>query len=279
MVGMALFAVVNGADLLGATGGMVIYKDESFEPDSLAEIAYYRSVEHFPVVDNLVTVDGNPLRILPGQDPVYIPSPGDPGSTAEEAIRTILGAESRFPQFVRKLEPLRQGWAAQPRPAAPAPTSAPEATNVLRTKSGEVFESWSVSSIDGDIVTISHSAGVSRVPVADLPDAIIESNAALKQALTTAQATLKPAREAIASTTTPTNDALPSPAPGVLPATEHPGSGVAPLVTKSGKTYEHWSMIMIPAHGPSMSVPGCGDARCAAWSRETKRASVIRPAS
>jgi hypothetical protein len=183
MLGMILFGLINGADLFGATGGIVIYKENSFEPDSSAEIETYQSVEHFAAVDNVITTGGQPMRITSDQEPLYIPQAGDPDSTAESVTRTILDAEKRFPQFARKLEVARLAWAALPK-AAPAvqptpssfPTVAPQpapaggSADDLHTKSGEVFQSWTVTEIEGDTVVISHADGISKVAISDLPD-------------------------------------------------------------------------------------------------------------
>jgi len=122
LLAAALFPWLYGAAALGTTAGLVIYKDNSFDPDSQAEIATFSSVQHFTAVDAVLTTGGATLRLQSGQEPIYIPQAGDPDSTAEEATGTILGAERRFPQFTAKLEILRQRWAALPK-AAPAVTT------------------------------------------------------------------------------------------------------------------------------------------------------------
>ena len=173
----------------GGTGGLVIYKDHSFDNDSQAEIADYSSAEHFSAVDNVVTPAGQTIRILAGQKPVYIPEPGNPNGNTAEAVRTILAAEKRFPQFASKLEPVRRAWEALPKaavtakanPAAisppgplPAPVPPPEpgaeSANVLRTRDGAVFRAWRVTGIEPDAVIIKHADGVSRIPISELPD-------------------------------------------------------------------------------------------------------------
>jgi len=173
----------------GRSIGVVIYKEFAFDPDSQAEMADYSSLQRFGSVDNVVTPAGETLRIFSNQGPVYIPAPGTPGSDTGEVTRTIQCAESRFPQFVRRLETYRQGWASvtraapgpQPSPAVasvrPAPASSPATPasgagsgKVLRTRSGEMFQAWSVSGMEGDTVVITHADGISRVPIADLPD-------------------------------------------------------------------------------------------------------------
>ena len=253
LMAAGLLPWLHGMDALGATGGLVIYKDHSFDSDSMAEIENYRSVQHFPSVDNVHTTDGQTLRIFSGQEPIYIPEPGEPDSTAEETTATILAAERRYPQFTRKLEVVRRAWAALPAAAPPvqttsatsaksnsaltvdqwrkkameqfpelavagsplnaafvakykayqgsnyfdspdwpmrlakecagaipwtngvsqaaqsAPVAAP-ATDVLLTKSGRVFQAWSVTRIDGDAAIVNHADGISRVPIADFPD-------------------------------------------------------------------------------------------------------------
>lgn len=175
---------VLGPDAHAATGGLVIYKAFSFDSDSQAQIANYSSYEHFPFVDNVLTPDGQTLRILSGQDPVYIARPGDPGTTAEQAIPTILHAEKRFPQFAPKLEQMRQAWTLLPKAAASvksSPLGTPLAKpspviggsgNVLHTKSGEVFHAWSISAFEGNTVVIKHADGISRVPISDLQDSL-----------------------------------------------------------------------------------------------------------
>ena len=231
----------------GATAGLVIYKDNSFDQDSQAEIATYSHVDHFTAVDNVVTTTGGTLRLNQGQEPIYFPPPGDPDGTAEGAIRTILAAERRFPQFVTKLEILRRAWVSLPRAAAPVaaeatiPAPAPASANVLRTRSGEVFQSWSVSSIDGETVTISHSDGISRIPVTDLPLAVLESNAELNRAWMAAQDKLKASAAAAASASTPASSSLsaaippPSPSAG-RNAVDIPGFHAPPAPTPSASS-------------------------------------------
>jgi len=176
---------MGGAEALGA-GGLIIYKDFAFDADSQADIAVYTSYQHFGSVDNVVTASGQTLRILPGQTPFYIPQAGDPNRTPVEVERTIRLAESRFPQYSAKLEAYRHAWAAAPpppvaqtnRPAAAAPqrevsadlAPASAGRNVLRMRSGETFQAWKLSRVEGDYVVITHADGVSRVAIADLPD-------------------------------------------------------------------------------------------------------------
>jgi len=184
LLAAGLLPWLRGADALGA-GGLVIYKQFSFDSDSNAEMVSYSSFAHFASVDNVVTTDGQTLRILPGQDPVYVPFPGDPAETAGKITPTILAAERRFPQFARRLEMARQAWATAPKAAVavqaepvanPAPTPAPQpapaadAGNVLHTRYGEVFRSWKVVSVDANTVVISHADGITRISIADLPD-------------------------------------------------------------------------------------------------------------
>jgi hypothetical protein len=174
------FLRMGGVSASGATGGLVIYKLYSFDPDSQAEMASYRSYEHFASVDNVLTPSGQTLRILSGQDPVYIPNPGSPEITSEQVARVIADAERRFPQLATKLESLRQEWTSLPKPApvaespAPAviaarPTPPGKAANVLRTRSGQMFEGWSIAAFEGNTVVIKHDGGVSRIPVSELP--------------------------------------------------------------------------------------------------------------
>lgn len=194
LMGATLLPRTGGAAASGVTGGIVIFKEFSFDPDSQAQIANYTSFERFPSVDNVVTSAGETIRILPGQGPVYIPQPGDPASNAGELARAILAAERRFPQFASRLETMRRAWAALPKravaaqatPAASRPRAAPFATpfapeptpaggpaQVLRTRSGAVFVSWTVTGVEGDTVVISHEDGISRVSISDLPDNLI----------------------------------------------------------------------------------------------------------
>lgn len=167
----------------GRSIGVVIYKEFAFDPDSQAEIADYSSLQRLGSVDNVITPGGQTLRIFSNQGPVYIPAPGTAGRDTGDVTRAIQAAESRFPQFARRLEIYRQGWASAAQ-AAPAPRSTPAAPasstatpgsaagsgKVLRTQSGETFQGWSVSGMEGDTVVITHADGVSRVPIADLPD-------------------------------------------------------------------------------------------------------------
>jgi hypothetical protein len=181
---LLLGTVLPAAEAVAVPGGIVIYKQFSFDQDSQAEMASYSSLEHFPFVNNVVTTSGQTLRILSSQDPVFIPPPGDPNSTAEQAARAIAAAERRFPQFNANLENVRRAWAAAPRivPTA-APTAAPilaapqaapveggEAANVLHTRYGEAYQSWRVIGLEGNTVVISHSNGISRISISDLPD-------------------------------------------------------------------------------------------------------------
>ena len=181
LIATSLLPWIHGADALGATGGLVIYKDNSFDADSLAEIASYSSVEHFGAADNVVTAEGQSLRILSGQAPIYIPAPGDPDGTPEDATRVILTAERRYPQFIRKLELVRQAWVALPKStlaaqtppsiaAVPLPTAEAGSAGDLHTKSGGVFQSWNATGIEGDAVIVSHADGIARIPITDLPD-------------------------------------------------------------------------------------------------------------
>lgn len=185
---LAAIAWICGGRAFGAAGGVLIYKDYSFDPDSQAEIADYTSYDHYSSVDNVVTPTGETLRIMPAQEPIYIPHAGDPHSTSADMTRTIVAAEKRFPQFAAKLDVYRRDWAAvpsaTPKPsptiaAAPQPTApvetaeaapAPGSTHVLYTKTGEALTDWKVTAMEGDSVVISHADGISRIPIMDLPD-------------------------------------------------------------------------------------------------------------
>ena len=186
LLAMALTASLFAS---GRSIGVVIYKEFAFDPDSQAEIADYSSLQRLGSVDNVITPGGQTLRIFSNQGPVYIPAPGTAGRDTGEVTRAIQAAESRFRQFARRLETYRQGWASAAQ-AAPAPRSIPAVAaappgpasstatpasaagsgKVLRTQSGETFQGWSVSGMEGDTVVITHADGVSRVPIADLPD-------------------------------------------------------------------------------------------------------------
>ena len=174
----------RGAEAPGAAAGFVIFKEFPFEPDSQAEVVNYSSYERFPAVDNVVRMDGETIRILPSEEPIYIPAPGVPGATAAQVNQTILAAEQRFPQFASKLETVRQGWAALPkavvaaRTNAPAPVASPTAQaasaddheNVLHTRNGETFHGWTLIGVERDSVVLSHDDGISRVQISELPD-------------------------------------------------------------------------------------------------------------
>ena len=172
-------------------GGWVIYKDNSFDDDSQAEIAHYSSYERFPSVDNITTRDGQMIRILPSQSPIYIPEPDDPSAIPATVLGRIVAAERRFPQFAGKLEALHRAWAAplppkgvaaskptpKPRPAptiapTPAPQPAPTAhtATVLHTLDGSAYYAWRVIGMEGDTVIVSHTDGVSRISISNLPD-------------------------------------------------------------------------------------------------------------
>lgn len=187
LLAAALSPWLHVANAAGTSRGVVIYKDYSFDPDSQAEIADYSSVQRFGTVDTVVTPGGQTLRIFSNQDPIYIPAAGTAGSRAADVTQTIQSAERRFPQFAARLENYRRAWAsvAQAAPAAkrspaavaeasPGGTASPAPAagsgRVLRTKSGQSFQSWTVSGVEGDTVVISHADGISRVPIADLPD-------------------------------------------------------------------------------------------------------------
>jgi len=186
----ACAAWICGGKTLAAGGGLVIYKDYSFDPDSQAEITDYTSFDRYPSVDNVVTASGQTLQITPGQEPIYIPRAGDPKSNGAVVARSIVAAERRFPQFATKLEAYRQAWAAAPSAtpaakasppiaAAPQPTAEAEAADstqaggserVLHTKNGETLSDWKFSAMEGDMVVITDADGISRIPITDLPD-------------------------------------------------------------------------------------------------------------
>ena len=181
---------ICGPAAFASGGGIVIYKDFSFDPDSQAEITDYASFDRYSSVDNVLTPAGHTLRITPDQEPIYIPHAGSPQSNGAAVARTILAAERRFPQFAPKLEAYRRDWAAipistpTPQPnqsiaAAPQTTAPAEAqdatpagdsTRVLQTKSGETLTDWKISAMEGDTVVITHADGISRIPITDLPD-------------------------------------------------------------------------------------------------------------
>jgi hypothetical protein len=217
LVPALLFASILGAAFaarcLGA--GLVIYKDYSFDSDSQAEMAEYATDDHYSNVDNVVTPSGGRLRILASQEAIFIPAAGEHGKSPAAMTQAIAATEKRFPQFQVKLEGYRREWAAAPVPT-PAPTpeaaispenvaAAAEAVasadapppapnhgtlnNVLHTKSGESLKAWTVTGMEGDDVVISHAAGISRVPIVDLPDnlygfpeAVIDRAEQLRQA-------------------------------------------------------------------------------------------------
>jgi hypothetical protein len=179
---------ICGARAFGASGGLVIYKNYSFDPDSQAEITDYTSYDRYPSVDNVLTPSGQTLQITPGQEPIYIPHAGDPKSNSAEVSQTILTEKRRFPQFAAKLEWERRAWAAAPsatpKPspaiaAAPQPTAPADAVDaapsedsarVLHTKSGDTLTDWKLAAVEGDTVVITHADGISRIPITDLPD-------------------------------------------------------------------------------------------------------------
>jgi hypothetical protein len=185
---LALAPWLTGATALG--GGVVIYKEFSFDSDSQAELVDYSSYEHFTSVDNVHTTDGQTLRMTPGQEPIYIPAAGSGDGTAAGVTATIGVAERRFPQFAGKLEGYRRAWeavgkttaavqprvtsaaailAATPQPAVTADAAGDRPDEVLHTQDGATYRDWKLTGVEADTVVISHADGISRVPMAELP--------------------------------------------------------------------------------------------------------------
>jgi len=103
-----------------ATAGIVIYKRSALDSDSQAAVLQYRKATRYSTGADIVTSKGETIRLVPSQDPLYIPEPGTPGGDKEEALAAIAFAEKRFPQFAKDLSPIKQAWTSSPTaPAAP----------------------------------------------------------------------------------------------------------------------------------------------------------------
>lgn len=225
--------------------GIIIYKPNGFEPDSSTELIEYVSYQRFAAVFNVRSVTGETIRITPGQDPMFVPSPNDPEANPEGASTSLKSAAMRFPQFRQKLALIEKAWADRARsvaastaktPTAQIPLGPPRGAS-LRTKSGQVFHDWSLSSVESAEGVIIHSDGISRIPLLDFPSEVIAQEPRIAAAIEEQKRAAM--RKQTASPT-------PIPSPSVTASVVPPSSSVSPMpmpsqepaATPKGDSYE-----------------------------------------
>ena len=161
--------------------GCVVFKRPV---DAGATFSEYRSYKDFGTAIVVIDGTGGELRVLGYYGPLFIPYPSDPAADRQKAIALLQLARKTYPDQSRRLASVEKAWtdaplrtaptAAVPQPAVPQPV-VPLAKNAvvgteIVTTSGARYSNARVTSVVGDLLTIAHDDGVSRVRVADLPE-------------------------------------------------------------------------------------------------------------
>ena len=163
--------------------GCVVFKHGINAPASLEE---YRKFENLGTNFAVTDLTGNLLTVLPGERPIFIPYPSDSSATLEKATAQIGIARKTYPELSRRLAAVEKAWAAVPQakvatiPAAPVspppptaskplPGAAPKGMEIVTT-SGTKYENVTVTLVEPDGLSISHDAGLVKVPFTDLSE-------------------------------------------------------------------------------------------------------------
>ena len=161
--------------------GCVVFKRQVDAGSTLAE---YRSYKDFGTAIVVIDGTGGELRVFGSYGPLFIPYPSDPAADRQKAIALLQLARKTYPDLSRRLASVEKAWtdaplrtaptAAVPQPVVPQPVAPPPKNAVVGTEivttSGARYSNARVTSVVGDLLTIAHDDGVSRVRVADLPE-------------------------------------------------------------------------------------------------------------
>ena len=139
----------------------------------------YRSYRDFGTNIVVVDVAGDEIRVFSGQGPIFIPYPNDKSADRQKVFALLQLARKTYPDLSSRLALVEKAWAealfrtarlaAVPRPGVPPPKNAVVGTEIVTT-SGTRYSNSRVISVEGDILTIAHDDGVSRVQLAELPE-------------------------------------------------------------------------------------------------------------
>lgn len=159
----------------------MVFKHGINAPASLEE---YRKFENLGTNFAVTDLTGNLLTVLPGERPIFISYPSDSSATLEKATAQIGIARKTYPELSRRLAAVEKAWAAVPQakvatipvapvspppPAAskPSPGATPKGMEIVTT-SGTKYENVTVTLVEPDGLSISHEAGVAKVPFTSL---------------------------------------------------------------------------------------------------------------
>ena len=163
--------------------GCVVFKHGINAPASLEE---YRKFENLGTNFAVTDLTGNLLTMLPGERPIFVQYPTDSSATLEKATAQIAIARKTYPELSRRLAVIEKAWAAVPQakvasiPATPVsappptaskptPAATPKGMEIVTT-SGTKYENVTVTLIEPDGLSISHDAGLVKVPFTDLSE-------------------------------------------------------------------------------------------------------------
>ena len=151
--------------------GCVVFKRVT---DAGARFSEYRSYKDFGTTIVVIDGTGDELRLFGGQGPIFIPYPSDKAADRQKTLSLLQLARKTYPDLSRRLALVEKAWVEAPVRTAPAP-AVPQASiavggTEIVTTNGTRYSNARVTSVDGDVLTIAHDAGVARVRFTDLPD-------------------------------------------------------------------------------------------------------------
>ena len=151
--------------------GCVVFKRAV---DAGATFVEYRSFKDFGTNIVVINTTGDEARVFGYYEPIFIPYPSDQAADRQKALSLLQLARKTYPDMSRRLALVEKAWAGGPVRTAPAP-AVPQATiavggTEIVTTNGTRYSNARVTRVDGDLLTIAHDTGFSRVRFTDLPD-------------------------------------------------------------------------------------------------------------
>lgn len=171
----------------------MIYRAGSYETDDKFRMVEYKTFDDFRTGTVFKTLSGEVLRLTEGHRPLIIPYPSSKSLDPDVIRKRIAEAKGRFPHLGMDVAAIEKAWEHAPttetkpsesdRATPPAPATPAAVTAPLVLKSGEVFQGWSVSRVDGDTVRILHVGGVVAVALTNIPSSMLETDPNLASAI------------------------------------------------------------------------------------------------
>jgi formylglycine-generating enzyme required for sulfatase activity len=151
--------------------GCVVFKRAV---DAGATFVEYRSFKDFGTTIVVINTTGDEARVFGYYEPIFIPYPSDQAADRQKTLSLLQLARKTYPDMTRRLALVEKAWAEAPVRTVPAP-AVPQATiavggTEIVTTNGTRYSNARVTRVDGDLLTIAHDTGFSRVRFMDLPD-------------------------------------------------------------------------------------------------------------